>query len=335
MTLAHGLVAGSVPAPTASAARGDVVWQPAMVDGDELVEITDLLVEHGPDGQRAPVRRDDVVQTCEAHGDRWGARIARALPARDGVLDEDEVDRLRVAVHCEIQRLSEEFRHGARMWSHLRPVLAALRTAGRRPPYRVVDVGCGTGYVVRWLAANVDDPDLEVVGVDLDDVLVHEGRRLAAAEDLPCRFEVGDAFALDEPADVFVSTGVLHHLRGPDLERTFAAHERSAAAAFVHVDFQPSAIAPVGAWLFHRTRMRLALSRHDGIRSAQRSHDPDHLLQAATVSAPSFTTGIWGRRVRHTPFPCVLTSLIGVRSELRSELVEALGRRADRWEVPA
>ena len=310
------------------------MWQPAAVEGDRLVEITDLLVEHGPDGQRAPVRRDDVVRTCEERGDAWGARIARTLPAHDGVLDEAAVDHLRVAVHCEIQRLSEEFRHGARMWSHLRPVLAALRTAGRRPPYRVVDVGCGTGYVVRWLAADVDDPDVEVVGVDLDDVLVREARRLAAAEELACRFEVGDAFDLDEPADVLVSTGVLHHLRGADLDRTFVAHERSTAAAFVHVDFQPSAIAPLGAWLFHRTRMRLALSRHDGIRSAQRAHDPDHLLRVATASAPSFTTGVWGRRVRRTPFPCVLTSLIGVRSELRPALAAALGRRADRWEVP-
>lgn len=311
------------------------VWQPAAVDGDRLVEITDLLVERGPDGSRRPVWLDDVVRTCEERGDRWGARIARDLPAVDGVLDEDEVDRLRVAAHCEIQRLSEEFRHGARMWSHLRPVLAALRAAGHRPPHGVVDVGCGTGYVVRWLAANVDDPDVEVVGVDLDEVLVHEARRLAMAEDLPCRFEVGDAFALDEPADLFVSTGVLHHFRGSDLDRTFAAHQRSDAAAFVHIDFQPSVIAPLGAWLFHRTRMRLALSRHDGVRSAQRAHDPDELLRVAREQAPSFTTGIWGRRVRHTPFPCVLTSLVGVRADLRSDLVDALGRRVDGWEVPA
>ena len=38
---------------------------------------------------------------------RWGV----------GWLDEDHVDRLLVAIHGEIQRLSEEFRHGARMRS--------------------------------------------------------------------------------------------------------------------------------------------------------------------------------------------------------------------------
>lgn len=284
----------------------------------EPIEITDLLVDVGPDGERRPVRRADVVDACRAAGDRWGARIAGTLPAPDGWLDAERVDRLRVVVHGEIQRLSEEFRQGERMAAHLRPVLDALRAAAVTPPYRVVDVGCGTGYVVRWLAAHADrlGPDVELVGVDLDAALVAEARRLAAAEGLNGRFAVADAFALDEPATVLISTGVLHHFRGPDLDRFFAAHERSPALAFVHVDFQPSAIAGFGAWLFHRARMRLALSRHDGIRSAQRAHPSERLLDAATTSAPSFTTVVSRRRVRGTPFPCVLADLVGERPEV-------------------
>lgn len=259
------------------------------------------------------------------------------LPAPDGWLGDDHVDRLLVAVHGEIQRLSEEFRHGARMAAHLRPVLATLRGAGHPPPYRVVDVGCGTGYVIRWLAAHAAelDPDVELVGVDLNPALVDAARGLAAAEGLRCRFAAADAFALTEPATVLISTGVVHHFRGADVGRFLAAHESSAARAFVHVDFQPSPIAPLGAWLFHRTRMRLAVSRHDGIRSAQRAHAPELLAREAATHAPGFATGIWGRRVRWTPLPCVLTSLIGVRHELRPGLVEALGRRAGRLEEVA
>ena len=106
-----------------------------------------------------------------------------------------------------------------------------------------------------------------------------------------------------------ISTGVLHHFRGDDLDRFFAAHQASAPAAFVHVDFQPSPIAGIGAWLFHRTRMRLAISRHDGIRSAQRAHAPELLSRTAASEAPGFATWVAGQRVRGTPFPCVLTRL--------------------------
>jgi hypothetical protein len=298
----------------------------------ELIEITDLLADLGSDGTRRPVRRDAIVDECLAHGDRWAARLVGALPTVDGWLDDGYVDRLLVTVHCEIQRLSEEFRHGARMSAHLSPVLAALRQFGYPPPYRVVDVGCGTGYVVRWLAANRSDPDVEFVGVDLNPALINAARALATEEGLHCQFEVADAFALDEPATVMISTGVMHHFRSGDLHRFFTAHEAGTATAFVHIDFQPSAIAPVGAWLFHRTRMRLAISRHDGIRSAQRAHSPELLVRTAASGAPGFDTWVSGRRVHFIPLPCVLTTLIGARRSLRPLLLDAFAGRADRLE---
>lgn len=300
--------------------------------GDDLIELTDLLIDIGPDGVRRSVRLADVLDVAVARGDRWGERILRSFPTSGGMLDDEWVDRVMVAVHVEIQRLSEEFRHGARMAGHLVPVLEGLRRAGHPPPYRIVDVGCGTGYVIRWLAANLHDPDVELVGVDLDPALVAAARSLAATDGVRCRFEVADAFALDEPATVLCSTGVAHHFRGDDLGRFFASHERSDAAAFVHVDFQPSRIAPIGAWLFHHTRMRLAISRHDGVRSAQRAHPTEVLAAAATAHAPRFETWLAARRVRHTPFPCVLTTLVGVDRPHRDAYLSAMGRAADRLE---
>jgi SAM-dependent methyltransferase len=241
----------------------------------------------------------------------------------------DDIDRLLLAAHCEIQRLAEEFRQGARLWGFLRPVLEVLRRSCIEPPYRIVDVGCGTGYVIRWLAAHEPQPDVELIGVDFNTSLVDAARGLAAQEDLRCHFAVGDAFALDEPATIVISTGVLHHFRGDDLDRFFAAHQSSAPAAFVHVDFQPSPIAGFGAWLFHRTRMRLAISRHDGIRSAQRAHPPDLLVRTAAAEAPDYVTWVSGRRVRGTPFPCVLTNLIGARRELGDLMRDELDRHLD------
>lgn len=306
-------------------------WHDLGVGAGELIEITDLLVDVDADGVRRPVRRDAAVEQALAHGDRWAARLLRELPERGGWLDDDHVDKLLVAVHCEIQRLSEEFRHGARMWAHLQPVLATFRRQGVAAPYRVVDVGCGTGYVIRWLAANVAPSDVEFVGVDLNAALVSAARSLAEREGLRCRFEAADAFSLDEAASVLISTGVLHHFRGGDVDRFFSAHQRSTASAFVHVDFQRSALAPFGAWMFHRTRMRLAIARHDGIRSAQRAH-PSTVLAAAVGHAPRFDTWISGRHVRHTPFPCVLNNLVGVDRELAPGYLSELGSDATRLE---
>ncbi len=254
------------------------------------------------------------------------------LPTVDGWLDDAYVDRLMVTVHGEIQRLSEEFRHGARVWAQVEPILVTLRRSGVPPPYRVVDVGCGTGYVIRWLADHTNEPDVELVGVDLNPALIDAARSLADVESLECRFEAADAFALDEPATILISTGVMHHFRGVDLDRFFAAHENGPAVAFVHIDFQPSPIAPMGAWLFHRTRMRLALARHDGIRSAQRAHPPRVLAQAAATNAPGFETWVSGRHVRLTPLPCVLTTLIGAREDFSAPLLDTLGRRSKRLE---
>lgn len=297
----------------------------------DRLEITDLLVDIDPvTGARRPVTRDAVVQRLIDQGDGRAARAVRSLPTIDGVLDPDAVDRLVVAVHREIQRLSEEFRHGARMAALIAPLLDGLRASGAPGPYRVVDIGCGTGYVVRWLSRHAAAPDVDYVGVDHHGALIREARRLATIEGLPCRFEVADAFARSEPAHLFLSTGVLHHLAPRGLHRFFAQHEVGPVQAFVHVDFQPSAIAPFGAWLFHRTRMRLPISRLDGVCSARRAHDPAAIEACASSAAPSFTTSIVGGRLGRTPLPCVLTSLVGVRRDLTAVTVAAHARGRSR-----
>ena len=94
-------------------------------------------------------------------------------------------------------------------------MLRALKEGGVPEPYRVVDIGCGTGYVIRWLTAKGKfDVDVKLLGVDFNAGLVREANRLSRIENLDCQFEVANAFTLDQPATVFVSTGVIHHFRG-------------------------------------------------------------------------------------------------------------------------
>ncbi|MFC9492160.1 class I SAM-dependent methyltransferase, partial [Streptomyces hydrogenans] len=242
-------------------------------------EISDLITAVEPhSGRRLPVRRAEVVRRLLESGDERGSRIVAELPAdREGVLDPDAVDRLLISVHTELQRLSEELRIGERLVHVLGPIFTAIRSAGAQPgPYRLVDVGCGLGYLVRWLASTrALGADVELVGVDLDAALVGDAERLAREEGLGCRFVHGNAFDLPQAATVYVSTGVLHHFRGPDLGEFFRAQAASPAQAFCHFDIAATRLAPIGAWVFHRARMRHPLGRHDGVVSARRAHSDE------------------------------------------------------------
>ncbi|HVF43201.1 MAG TPA: class I SAM-dependent methyltransferase [Pyrinomonadaceae bacterium] len=304
----------------------------------EQPEISDEIVAYDPSTlARVGVRKTDVERRFESFGNRRAARIVRSIRERGGFLDPEAVDRLLVTVHCEMQSMSEEFQHGRRVLELLTPLLAAFESegagaaGGRR--LRVVDLGCGTGYVVRWLAARGNlGRRAELMGADYNAALVAEARRLAAEENLECSFVVANAFRLEEPADVILSTGVVHHFRGEALTELFRQHEASPARAFVHFDFQPSPVAPLGSWLFHRVRMRQPLARHDGVLSAVRAHSGATLLAAARAGAPSFRASIYSKRLWGTPVPRAFHALVGARGGLWGGLVKALGRRASRLE---
>ncbi|MFD7448636.1 class I SAM-dependent methyltransferase [Kitasatospora sp. NPDC059827] len=300
------------------------------------LEISDLITAVDPrDGRRLPVRRDDVVRQLRESGDGRAARIVAGLPTdRDGALDPDAVDRLLISVHTELQQLSEELRIGERLVHVLGPLFTAIRTATGQPgPYRLVDIGCGLGYLVRWLAAtDALGPDVELVGVDLNAALVGEADRLARAEGLDCRFVHGNAFELPEAATVYVSTGVLHHFRGPALTEFFRAQAASPALAFCHFDIASTRLAPVGAWIFHLARMRHPLGRHDGVVSALRAHSDELLLRAA--SAPGMRALVYEPRGLSNPFCTTLRPVIGVRPPLEAPLRRTLGRAARRLVGP-
>ncbi|WP_035841324.1 class I SAM-dependent methyltransferase [Kitasatospora azatica] len=301
------------------------------------LEISDLITAVDPrTGRRLPVRREEVLATLRAHGDRPAARIVAQLPVdQDDVLDPEAVDRLLISVHTELQRLSEELRIGERMVHLLRPLFATIREAGaaNSGPVRLVDIGSGLGYLVRWLAATrVLGPDVELVGVDLDAALVGEATRLAHAERLDCQFVHGNAFDLPESATVYISTGVLHHFPAAALAEFFQAQAASPALAFCHYDIATTRLAPLGAWIFHRSRMRHPLGRHDGYASARRAHGDETLLRAAT--APGIRPLLYEPRALSNPFCTTLRPILGVRPQLEAPLRRALGRASRRLVGP-
>ncbi|MBC7932398.1 MAG: class I SAM-dependent methyltransferase [Rubrivivax sp.] len=296
----------------------------------EQPEISDAIVAYDPATlERLPVSKRDVEDKFRALGNTRAARIVHAMPERGGALDPDAVDRLLVTVHCEMQRMSEEFQHGRRVFGLLSPLLKAVGETRMGPRLRVVDLGCGTGFVLRWLAAHARfGQEVELVGADYNAALVREAQRLAREESLDCKFVVANAFRLEEPADIFITTGVIHHFRGEALTHLFRQQEEARASAFLHFDFQPSPFAPIGSWLFHCLRMRQPLARHDGVLSAVRAHTAQRLLAAAREGAPDFQVSMCGTRLWGTPIPRAFHALVGARPRVWDAFVAALGRRA-------
>ncbi|REE97030.1 class I SAM-dependent methyltransferase [Thermomonospora umbrina] len=293
-----------------------------------ILEISDLIGVWDPaTGERTPIVKSDVVALLREAGDRRAARIVERMPACGEFLDPGAVDHLFLRVHTELQRLGEELHMVQRFAELLAPVLAAVRSHGPGP-LRVVDIGCGLGYAIRAFAASaVLGEDVELIGVDFNPVLVAEATRLAEAERLKCRFLHGDAFALAEPATVYISNGVLHHFPVSALAGFFQAQNRPDTMAFVHYDIAATRLAPLGAWVFHRARMREPLGRHDGVASAKRAH-ADSVLLNATARLDGMDVFLFEPMRYANPFCASMRPVVGVRPELTGELHRALGRRA-------
>lgn len=302
-------------------------WDPAQP------EITDLIVQHDPRTlRRLPVRKQKVLEVFSQFRNREAVRAVLALPQNAGILDDREINVLLLTVHWEMQRLAEEFYHGHRVWELLRPVVASIRQGGIRETLRIVDVGCGIGYTTRWLAANIPlaNHNIELIGMDLNSTLIAEASRLATAENLPCRFLHGDAFSREQSSHILLSTGVIHHFRDNALLEFLRQHDQPETQAFLHFDFQPWFLAPLGSLFFHYLRMRTAIARHDGVLSTVRAHDASTLTEAARASAPGFAAGIYGATIWSTRVPRVFHTLVGLRHKLVPELHHQLGRYATR-----
>jgi SAM-dependent methyltransferase len=295
-------------------------------------EISDKIVAFDPATlARQPVHKSSVIEHFLNEGNARAARIVEAMPDGDGNLDPTFVDSLLISIHCEMQRISEEFQHGQRVLELLRPTLAAVRSAMPSGVVRIVDIGCGTGFVIRWLAANGNlGSSVELIGVDYHEALVTQARHLAEAEGLRCTFKVANAFHLDPPGTIYLSSGVVHHFRDGALREFFAQHEQPGTMAFLHFDFLPSPLAPLGSWLFHTVRMRSALAKHDGLVSAIRAHPGATLLSAARTGTSSFALAMFNTRLWGLPIPRAFHTLIGIRRAFREAFMDALGSRMNR-----
>ncbi|MBM4776058.1 MAG: class I SAM-dependent methyltransferase [Archangiaceae bacterium] len=290
-------------------------------------ELSDLLLDVDPETlARRPVKRAAVNAVLEKHGMRVGRRVVDAIPGAD-VLDPDAVDGVLLRSHTELQRLSFEFQNGVRLLQLLRPLLNVLRSSETERPLRIVDIGCGLGFVVRWLAAYGElGDDVELLGCDFNPALIRLAQKLTEEEGLRCQFRVTNAFTLERRAHVFLSTGVLHHFRGDDLGRFFQRQAQAGAKALLHCDIKASWAAPLGSWIFHQARMREPLARHDGVLSAVRAHPAAVMVAAARAHGRPLVYSVFDGAWSPLPILRSLNTLVGLDPSLAEPFVSALGK---------
>lgn len=274
-------------------------------------EISDLIIQHEPHScQRIPVHRADAMSRC---GSWYARKVIKKIPHNNGILCEKAVDDLLVQAHGELQRLWEEFYHAQRVATILEQLVRAVRNTGIRKKLRVVDIGCASGYVLRWLAAHrVLHNEIELIGVDFNQALIQRAKKLAAAENLCVEFLVANAFSLKENADIFLSSGVLHHIDKEDLVSFFDAQSQCNPLAFAHFDPQASWASPVGSFLFHFARMRTSLARYDGWLSAARAHRGVVLEEATKKGVQGLSLFRYNPPIFALPFIRTLTGVLGV-----------------------
>ncbi len=92
-----------------------------------------------------------------------------------------------------------------------RPELVHLVKSGKLKPCRAIDLGCGTGENVIYLAQQ----DFDVIGADISSRAIAKARRKAQAARVSPTFITGDMTNLtgvEGPFDLVVDSGCLHSL---------------------------------------------------------------------------------------------------------------------------
>lgn len=202
------------------------------------------LVERFPDGAwvfyrlagQAPERAfvDQTLALISA-GDPIAARDAAAL-------ENVRAERSKAA--------ADYFAQNAERWEELRSLYVSeadveariLRAAGKGPFHRIVDLGTGSGRMLRLFAPSAK----AALGLDLSQQMLNIARQTTADAGLKhCELRHGDVFATHLPggwADLVVIHQVLHYLNDPAAAIAEAGRITAAGGKLLIVDFAPHAL---------------------------------------------------------------------------------------------
>ncbi len=117
----------------------------------------------------------------------------------------------------------ERYKTGNTPWEIHRPDQSLMEfiKEHKLTPCRAIDIGCGTGSNLIWLAQH----SFQATGYDLSPLAIEKARQKAADAGVDCSFINSDFLAEDIPAasfDFAFDRGCFHHIREHDKRLVFA-----------------------------------------------------------------------------------------------------------------
>jgi ArsR family transcriptional regulator len=202
------------------------------------------LVERFPDGAWVFYRLTAGGQAADLAAD-----ILACIDPRDPGLARD-VERLAQVRAERAADAAAYFARNAARWDEIRSLYVAesdveaaiLAAAGPGPFRRLIDLGSGTGRMLKLLGPRVE----QAVGLDLSQQMLNIARKEVAEAGLTrCELRHGDIFGTrlpDASADLVVVHQVLHYLSDPAAAVREAARLVMDGGKLIIVDFAPHAL---------------------------------------------------------------------------------------------
>jgi 2-polyprenyl-3-methyl-5-hydroxy-6-metoxy-1,4-benzoquinol methylase len=189
------------------------------------------------------------------------------------LLDDPAADPAAVRAQLrDIARLNAWFGGTRAVTDALGPWLAAARGSTQT----ALDVGAGSGDILRAAVAAARRHDVRLVGIALE--LSRPAAALARSRGLAALVADGDALPLlPKSVDVVIASQVLHHLPAARAVRWLETLDRLARRLVIIADLRRSRLAMAGMWLAGRPLGLSATSRRDAITSLRRGYTRDEL----------------------------------------------------------
>ena len=140
-------------------------------------------------------------------------------------------------------------------------ILRTIVETGRIAPCKAVELGCGTGNYVIYMASR----GFDATGVDISGAAIRIAKDSASGKGVACRFLVadvlGDLAGIGEPFDFAYDWELLHHIFPPDREKYVrnVARLLGPGARFLSVCFSEKSPQFGGAGKYRRTPLDTVL----------------------------------------------------------------------------
>lgn len=161
----------------------------------------------------------------------------------------------------------------------------------RKKVYHIVDLGCGSGDVLKYIArwARTQQFQVKLTGIDINpDAIQYLVKNCSGFPEISgIASDYKDFLATGPTIDIVHCALFCHHLKNDELLELFRYSNKYAMVGFVVNDLQRSSIAYYSVWFLTRLLRGSALSQHDGPVSVLRAftrNELKNLLQTAGLN---------------------------------------------------